>query len=160
MRPAVSVHSTTKNLTKPERAARKVAEAITNQKPAKPPESFYKLTKIELEIFEKVRDYNEYFSDGDSMALSDLARAFIQREKVFKKLKSFTPADLEYKEFMKAHRYWDEIIQHNMKLLAISLNDRYKLAYDMSKIIQANMPKETETKEIETDPVLQLLEQI
>ncbi|MET3658586.1 hypothetical protein [Sporosarcina psychrophila] len=157
---AISVSNTKQNLTKEQKAAREVAEAITNQKPATKPKPFYKLDAEENKVFKKIRNYNEYYSDGDSLALTDLARALVCRERVFLELKALHHSNEEYSATYKAHKYWDDAVQHNMKILAVALGDRYKLAYDMSKIIQANMPKEQEIKQVESDPVLQLLEQI
>ncbi|MDN4492886.1 hypothetical protein [Ureibacillus aquaedulcis] len=156
---AISVKNSKKNLTKQEEAARKVAEEMVIQKPAKPPQPFYKLDKLELKIFKKIRSYNEYFSDGDSLPLTELARAFVKREAIEETFNQYTPLDAEYKEFMKAHKYWTDQIQLNMKLLKITIGDRYSMAYEMSKTIQSNMVvDENEAVVEETNPVLKLID--
>ncbi len=156
---AISVNNSKKNLTKQEIAARKVAEESVIQKPVTKPKPFYPLNKLEQKIFNKIKKYNDWFSDGDSLPLTDLSRAYIEREKAYEGLNKLTPSDDVYKEYLKAHKYWEDIVQTNMKKLAISLGDRYKLAYEMSKVIQANMneTESNENKQSEADPVLKLI---
>lgn len=151
---AKSTEDTVKNLTKVEIAARQAAEKLMALKPAEPPIPFQKLNAVEMKIFNKVREYNDFFSDGDAIPLTDLAISFVQRERYLKVLKKLDVTDEGCKALRLEFKYWDDKVQQCVKILKITIGDRMSLAYEMSKVIQDHMAKENDDVEIiESSPV-------
>ncbi|MED4267342.1 hypothetical protein [Priestia megaterium] len=162
-RPTKSVDDTNRNMTKQERAARKVVQEMLNQANSMPPEPIEELDKSETEIFDYLKNLNPFYSVRNSISLTHLAQNLVMRKKLYKEFKVMEFDDTDFDTQQKRIDKLDKSIESHMKKLSMSIEQQNKLAYDIAKMVQENISDEVENEDEipkETDAVLRLISKI
>lgn len=128
--------NTSRNLSKAQIAARQQAEelVVTNATAPKATE-IVRASPAVRKIFNRVRKYNDHFTEADSIALSTLAYNLHLKHMNETELLALDVTDDEYDKYLNRLDKLDRKINDSMKQLCIPLNARLSLANDMAKVM-------------------------
>ena len=161
-RPAKSLQTISKNLTKGELEARKEAETQVFKDKSEPVFADFNTTKFEKKLFEKLVEINDNFTGADSTSLSILTRSLYRFQVLNNTLDSLDPTDDQCSGLEKRIHAYERSINQHMNMLCIPLNQRLRLTHDLAKImIEEKKLEQMNNKEAQKiNPAYKLLEEI
>lgn len=131
-----SLDKMSSHLTKIEKSSREEADrAVAGMIVAKRPRPAVTLTKEERKIFNRFTKLNTSFTEADSTSLSLLATALYRYEEIKEAIQSLDVFDERNITLERRALAYDKAISQHMNALSIPLNQRYKLANDMAKVM-------------------------
>ncbi|MFS8185619.1 hypothetical protein ACMG4J_02520 [Rossellomorea marisflavi] len=161
VKPAQSVYTVKKHLTKGEIEARKEAEAKIFSDDSKPrPNEIVQSNNEMMVIFNQLSNLNEYYTEADSISLNTLVFNLYLKFQNEQYMSSLDISDDNYERFIIRLEKFNKQINESMKQLCIPLSNRLSLANDMAKIMieEKKLEKMKEQNKQEVNPLLSLLE--
>lgn len=152
--------NTRRNLSKAQIAARKQAEelVVTNATVPKPSEIIRNNPPMK-KLFNRVKKYNDHFTEADSIALSTLSFNLHLKHINETQLAALDVTDDECERYLLRLDKLDRKINDSMKQLCIPLNSRLSLANDMAKImLEEKKLQQMNNEGSVVNPLLALLE--
>lgn len=146
-------------VSKAEKAAREEAEAaiVTNQTN---PKASPTLSKPERKIFNKLKKYNDNFTEADSMSLNLLSQYFHMWHRIKEAHDELDVTDDRTTDLERRMLAIDKQMNQHMSALCIPLSQRLRLANDVAKVMieEKKLAAMESPKPQETNPLLAVLE--